>query len=353
MAGVVLIDPSKDGSWDSFVEAHPFGWVSHLEGWRRVIEGSIPRAKAFHFALLDGGQIVAGIPVYLLRGILQKWQVVSIPMATIADLLAETAEQGALLLKAVADFSHEKRAGFLEIRALNSAPLFPNDEFSVIREYKHHFIRLDRPPELLMKRFDRTCVRQRISRSSSSGVVVKGAADEAAVREFFRLYVLTRRRLGLPPQPYGFIRSLWETFSRSGHLAINLAEYRGENVAGILVLKMGKRLSAEYLVSDERFREFNPNHILLWDAIQTACREGREIFDFGRTHVENDGLMDFKKRWGTEVVDLPMYYYPKDAKAVRPAERSGFPYSWGSTALKRMPTPLFTMVGRAYYRYVA
>ncbi len=349
----VVIDPIADKSWDVFVEAHPYGWVSHLSGWKRVVERSFPRTKAYHVALYDKGRIVAGVPVYLTDGLLQKRRFISIPMSTICDLLAETDEQGETLVRFLEDQAKEKRVRFLEIRTLNSTRFLANGGFTGTYDYKHHFLRLNKSPERLMKTFDRTCVRQRINRANSSGVVVRKAAGEADIRALYLLYLITRKRLGLPPQPYDFIRTLWETFSGSGHLTINLAIFENRAIAAILLFKLGKRLSAEYLVSDERYRDHSPNHLLIWDAIQYGCREGCEIFDFGRTHAANKSLMDFKKRWGTEVVDIPIHYYPNAAATSGAPGKDGSAYSWGIPVMKKVPMPLFRMIGQFYYGYLA
>ncbi len=50
---------------------------------------------------------------------------------------------------------------------------------------------------------------------------------------------------------------------------------------------------------------------MFWCAINEAKRRGFEIFDFGRTELNNEGLRKFKLGWGT--IEEPLYYsyYPK------------------------------------------
>ena len=40
------IDPLKDSRWDGFVAGHPFGWVCHLSGWKKVLEELAELRKA-------------------------------------------------------------------------------------------------------------------------------------------------------------------------------------------------------------------------------------------------------------------------------------------------------------------
>ena len=54
------------------------------------------------------------------------------------------------------------------------------------------------------------------------------------------------------------------------------------------------------------YSNLNTNYFGVWEAIKLAHSEGYKIFDFGRTGINNDGLMSFKSRWGAKVVDLPI-----------------------------------------------
>ena len=37
----ILIDPASDSRWDEFVAAHPYGWICHLAGWKKVLEDTL------------------------------------------------------------------------------------------------------------------------------------------------------------------------------------------------------------------------------------------------------------------------------------------------------------------------
>ena len=106
-----------------------------------------------------------------------------------------------------------------------------------------------------------------------------------------------------------------EIFYPKDMIELPLAEKDNKIIAGMLLFKYKKRVSAEFAVSDKIFQKFSPNHFLFWNAIKISIREGFEIFDFGQTSPANKGLMKFKKRWGSEVVDLPHLYYPKESFA--------------------------------------
>ena len=43
-----------------------------------------------------------------------------------------------------------------------------------------------------------------------------------------------------------------------------------------------------------------------------AFRQGYAVFDFGRTSIKNQSLLDFKTHWGTTTIDLPNFIYSED-----------------------------------------
>ena len=92
-----------------------------------------------------------------------------------------------------------------------------------------------------------------VRRAVSEGLVVERRTDAEALEDFYRLHLQTRRRLGVPTQPRGFIRGLEQVFSDgAGHvLAVKDA---GRTVAaavfvsggagtGLQVRRLGRRLA--------------------------------------------------------------------------------------------------------------
>jgi lipid II:glycine glycyltransferase (peptidoglycan interpeptide bridge formation enzyme) len=223
---------------------------------------------------------------------------------------------------------------------------------AVSNRFKTHAIQLAAAPEEILRSFDRTCVRQRISRAEKSGIRLRTAKEEHDLKEFYRLYLMTRRRLGLPPQPFRFIRLLWDQFAPQGGLVIRLAEIDDQAVAGIMLLKFRDRVSAEYMVSDEAYRGMNPSHLLFWDAIQEAKAGGCTVFDFGRTDERNARLMDFKGRWGTVLRDLPVYHRRLNGSRSIGLSRDSSATLVLRAFCRKSPLSILEKVGNLCYRHL-
>jgi CelD/BcsL family acetyltransferase involved in cellulose biosynthesis len=338
-------------AWDSFVAAHPLGWVCHLSTWNRILEQVFPHIHGNILVIQDGGVIRAGMAVYSVKSRLTGNRLVSAPFATLCTPLTRSDGDTNSLLEALLELAESRRSRYVEVRTTQRLSVPAAERLYCCDVFKHHHLRLDGSLESLKQGFDRSCVRQRIGRAQKAGVQTCTVVDEQGIRAFYDLHVKTRKRLGLPPQPYRFIHSLWSLCAPSGLVEIELAKYRDTPIAGILLLRFNARVSAEYLVSDERHRDKSPNQLLVWNAICRAHDQGYRIFDFGRTDVANSSLMDFKRRWGTVESDLPVYYYPPSHFRSMTARRLRLqaPLEW---VVRHLPEPGDRWLGSLIYRHM-
>jgi lipid II:glycine glycyltransferase (peptidoglycan interpeptide bridge formation enzyme) len=181
---------------------------------------------------------------------------------------------------------------------------------------------------------------------------LRAGGSEEDLRAFYRLYVITRKRVGRPCQPYRFFREVWRRFHGAGRLALLLARKEDSCIGGLLAFKYKDRVSAEWAASDERYKNFSPNHILFWEAIKQACFEGYKVFDFGRTSKSNKGLMDFKNRWGTEVSDMYQLFFPMEVSRRLGGEEGSWIKSLVSAACRNAPHCLQPAIGGFIYRHL-
>jgi CelD/BcsL family acetyltransferase involved in cellulose biosynthesis len=349
---VSIVEPAREAAWDEYVASHPNGWICLSSGWKRVLEESFPHIKGHFLSMTDErGAIRAGLGLYSVTSRLTGRRLVSVPFATLSDPLVSNEAQWKALTDSAISMSKELKTDYLEIRTHSSTVQFPADRFGVIDSYRHHSIPLDRDLDQIKKSFDRTCVRQRISRAEKSGVAVQPVRTEKDLREFYRLYLMSRKRIQRPPQPYRFIRSLWSHFGPDT-VSVRLARYQHQYVAGIMLFRFRNRVSAEFLVIDERFLAVSPGHLLFWEAIREAWNRKDRSFDFGRTAATNTPLMDYKNRWGTTVTGLPIYISPPERAPGIGGREDSLKYRATRFLSERMPESLFVRFGNFCYRHM-
>lgn len=351
---VETIDPLADPRWDRFVEAHPFGLVCHLSGWKRVLEESFSHMKGHCLTLANGdGSIRAALPVFEIRSLFFGNRLVSIPFATNCDPLISSSEDMTALLDAAINLSIELHCPKIEIRTLSSYPVIRDDKIGNVVLNKSHQLSLESTLDDIMKAFSKK-IRQKIRKPLQGATEIQLAGNETHLAEFYRHYVKTRKRLGLPPQPYLFFESIWRNLWPSKHVALLLVRNEGKLVAGMMMFTFKGRCSCEYLGTDLGFKEVNANLdvFIYWEAIKWAHLQGYRIFDFGRTGITNEGLMFFKSLWGTKVVDLPQFYYPKRICSGLDSREESFSYNFIRKVAKNLPDPMFQWLGNMLYMHL-
>ncbi len=344
------IDPCKDPRWDEFVASHPYGWIVHLSGWKEVIEETFPHMKGHYLALVDSktNTIEAGLPIYEVRSWLTGNRLVSIPFATLSDPLAVNEIQLQKLLGTIESHAMAKKNHPLILRLFQTKDLFANRKANLSEMYLTHEMALQPNPETVQKTFSRN-VRRIINTFDNGPLTIKQASpdDLGSIGIFFDLYTKTRKRLGLPAQPFSMFRALFRLFAPEGHISLLTALHKEKPVGGLIVLKFKDRVSSEFLASDYALRDLNIDHFLYWNAIRSACQEGYAKYDFGRTAVSNSPLAEFKRRWGTREILLPEYSSPQNT----PKEDTSS-YKMIRTICTKVPTPLFQTFSRFCYRHL-
>jgi len=131
-----------------------------------------------------------------------------------------------------------------------------------------------------------------------------------------------------------------------------LAEKEDQPIAGMLLYQFRDRVSAEYLGWDRMFADVRPSTYIYWEVIKLARSEGYKIFDFGRTSKLNESLMDFKRHWGTYVVDLPQFYYPKSAGNRLRERENSLPYMFINIICRKAPDSSLKTIGKFCYRHL-
>ena len=352
MAKVTEIDPIKDQQWDEFVLAHPLGWLCHHSGWKRVLDRSFGHMKGHYLAIIQNGEIKAALPVYEVRSWLLGHRLISVPFATLCDPLVTSPAEMNTLVEETFNLMRSVRASSIEIKTLSSSTLVNNDNLSSNLYHKYHYMRLGDPPELLMKNFDRSCVRQKIAKAMKSNLTLEECRSEEDLRAFHKLHALTRKeRQGLPPKPYILFESLWQVFSPTNNVSILLCRWRDRIIAGVMLFKFRDRISIEIAAYDTKLVHLCPMHFLIWHSIQMAYREGYKILDFGSTPFLDKGLMDFKKRWATTVCDLVNFNHPRrESQHHERVESAG--YKIVQSILRRAPDAVVSTIGRFVYHHL-
>ena len=193
--------------------------------------------------------------------------------------------------------------------------------------------------------------RRSIRKARDAGVKISTGRDEAAMREFFRLHCLTRKRHGVPPQPYAFFSNIRRHLVDTGNADIMLASHHGRAIAAKIFLHFGRRVIFKFGASDLAFQHLRPNNLLMWEAIRRYAAEGMQDLHMGRNETDNAGLRRYKLSWGTSEGTLSYHRHS-------PAE-GGFIHGtnpqqgWQQAFFRKLPIPAMKIIGSVIYPHMA
>jgi lipid II:glycine glycyltransferase (peptidoglycan interpeptide bridge formation enzyme) len=195
-------------------------------------------------------------------------------------------------------------------------------------------------------------VQQKVRKSQKEGVRVRVAEKREDVLLYYNLHLQTRsKKHGMPSQSRKYFSTLWDTFAASGNLRLLLAEYEGRTIAGTIIFVFGTTIHSAYAASDENYLKLAPNNLLYWDIITWGCEQGYKTFELGRTARDNEGLMDFKRRWGAVQETLPYYYYPQTAGLASTSESSR-KFQLLTATWRKLPLGISAPLGGFLYKHM-
>jgi lipid II:glycine glycyltransferase (peptidoglycan interpeptide bridge formation enzyme) len=193
--------------------------------------------------------------------------------------------------------------------------------------------------------------RRAVRKAEQSGLSVEFSQSLEAVREFHGLLCITRKRHGVPPQPFVFFANIQRHILAQNHGWVVLARHGGVAVAGAVFFHSGTTALYKFGASDEKHQHLRGNNLVMWTAIKRYAQQGFEAMSFGRTALENVGLRRFKLNWGTQ--EYPIDYVQFDLRAHRFVSGRD-DYSGRYTRVFRfLPIPVARLIGAALYRHVA
>ncbi|MDH3223275.1 MAG: GNAT family N-acetyltransferase [Gemmatimonadota bacterium] len=334
---MTLVRLSPD-QWRDFALSHPDSTTFHHPEWQELLRSHY----GFRWmapALVERGDIVAAAPFLETRTFSGRRKLTCLPFSDCVTPLARGPDHLAEYWRALQQ-EPLNRYPSVVVRTGGPAPPVPSGT-----DWVRHLVDLRRAEEPLVLP---SSVRRNLRKAERAGLTYARRADPGAIEEFYRLHVLTRRKLGVPVQTRGYFRALHERIIASG-LGFVGAVSRGSEVIGAGVfLQFGSTLIYKYGASHPAALSDRPNELLFARTLGIAQDEGYARFDFGVTRRTNEGLRRFKEKWGG--VESPVFHayirgHPPDGS------RPGVAHRVAATAIRRSPTFVCRALGAALYRY--
>lgn len=338
-------------TWSSFVEKQVMETFYYDHRWFELIS-KLYGYRIIPLTTANGeGQITGFLPLCSVSSPLTGRRLVSLPFSDHCPLFATDEASAHSLIDQAIQLARQQKVKYLELRAGINDILAQRTEFTVSNLYVNWTLPLSDCPEDAWKSL-RKPVQHQIKKSQKLGVEVHTAQKREEMEIYYKLHLQTRtKKHGMPAQSKKYFFQLWDTFAASGTLQLLLAEYEGTAVAGIILLAHGETVHYAYGASDEQYLNLAGNNLLFWNAITWGCTRGYKKFDFGRTACENEGLMEFKRRWGAIKEPVPYYYFPQTAGLATTSE-SSWKYRLLTNCWRKLPMAITAPLGGYLYRHL-
>ena len=340
-----IMDPTADAGWDALLATHPRATFFHGAAWAKTL------AEAYGFrcryvAATRGNELRGLLPVIEARSWLRGMRGVSLPFTDECAPLASPDVPAGSLLDVATREGGARGWKYLELRGGHE--LFDGVPEAV--SFYGHTLRLDAPADDVFAKFE-SSVQRAIRKAERAGVTVRFGTDLESVRAYYRLHCRTRTKHGAPPQPFRFFRALCEHVLQKGQGFVALAMHGQRPIAGAVFFQSARQAIYKFSASDERWQELRGPNLVIWQSIRRLIDAGVTELDFGKTSLSNEGLREFKLRWGAEERQIRYARYC--------FARQGFvkisDLATGAQArlFALMPVVLSRWIGRAVYPHLS
>jgi hypothetical protein len=369
---IQLINPLDLPNWDDLISRHPSASPFHSSGWARVLQDTYGFTP-FYACVFNGNTLSACLPLMEVDSFLTGKRGVSLPFTDFCEpLLNGTVSSRELTDFAVA-FGRERHWKYLELRGGDFSIIHDNSTNSTTsprllqpsldpsdrnkrnqREepdkrylsFSHHILDLTPGPDRLFKGL-RESTRRNIRKAEKKGVTVRFATDLEAVKTYFRLHCLTRKRHGVPPQPWVFFENIHKNLISADKGFVALADYQGKKIAGAVYLTLGNSALYKFGASDLYYQNLRANNWVMLRAVRRLAEAGFRTLSFGRTEPENQGLIQFKSGWGGREESRDYFRYDFGVRDFIPGNGNGS--AGQEKVLRKLPIPVLKWLGKMFY----
>ena len=339
------LDPLRIPGWDALVATHREGTFFHGRGWASVLHDTYGH-RPIYFCRVRGARLEGLLPVMEVSSPWTGRRGVSLPFTDLCGLLPGEDGLARSLYEAAVRHGRERGWAYLECR--NNDHAWPGAEASLA--FRGHVIDLQRPEGDLFGSFAPS-VRRSIRKAQDAGLGIQFAASPEAAREFYALHCLSRKRHGVPPQPFRYFENIARRVLAEGSGFIVSARMGERTVAAAVFFHAGRRAFYKFGASDYAYQHLRANNLVMWEAIRRCAKLGCASLHLGRTSMSNEGLNQFKLRFGAqeESIEYCRYDFKRQAFAKSVDRADG----WVNRVFRLLPSPLFRLAGQVLYPHLS
>ena len=317
----------------------------HSREWARVLYESYGYEPVY-FSIFQSDKICSLVPTMQISSFITGRRLVSLPFSDFCDPFFHSIEDSSLLQNELISYSNKNRLDYIEFRS--SDMKFPPEPVEFRTDLRHILLFSANEKELFNCCSENT--RRNIKKAGKEGVQVIIKNDMKGLRTFYDMVCETRKRHGLPPQPYRFFKIIFKNIIYENTGDILLAHRNGSFIAGAIFFKFGRKILFKFGASFSKYHNLRGNHLVMWEAIKKYVNEGYSEFDFGRTELSHEGLRRFKLGFNTD--ERLIYNSRFDLKSQSYVSSETKTEGFYNHLFNKTPIFILKAIGNTFYKHI-
>ena len=312
----------SDNTWESVIQQCPNTTAFQSAAWGNVLTNSFKQLEPTYLLVKEDTKLIGGIPAFVFQPIpgIRLWHSMPWNLFGGVQIIDSVEVDQRDLISTVLTYIESKASenGLCELN-LTLTPNATVQYGDYLIEYGYqteerftHILNTNGDIDALWSSYNKR-VRGAVRKAQKSGVQVNDTESDEDLTEFYKMYLMTVKRLGGTPKPHMLMKMLLQ----QGVAKLAIASYEGRIIAGLLYLYYNQTVTLWCEASLPEYLQYRPNNAIFHHIITWACKEGYEQVDFGASPPENEGLIAHKEQYRAKKTDFCSY-----TKIVSPFKRS-------------------------------
>jgi len=329
--------------WDSLISMQKEYSFFQSSAWAHVLADTY-NYKPLYFTLFDRQKLLVLMPFMEVKSFLASRRGVSLPFSDYCDFINNASVKTEDIIQFLINYGEKAKWKYFETRGGTHMPV----DLTPAGSFYCHTLNFNGNEDLIFCGF-RDSTQRNIKKSIKENVVIKISHTWESLQEYYRLHCITRKKHGVPPQPHFFFKKIFEHIISQEKGFVALAIYNDIVIAGNIYFCIHKKAYYKFGASDQKYQELRATNLIMWESIRWLLNNGFESLCFGRTDMNNQGLLQFKRGWGAEEKTINYYKYDFNAEIfIKSASQNKYIIS----LMRYMPVSILKLLGSLSYKHM-
>ncbi|HEY1788678.1 MAG TPA: GNAT family N-acetyltransferase [Verrucomicrobiae bacterium] len=340
-----MVNPVQTSDWGVLLAGFSNYSFFHSAAWAKTLESAYGYTPVY-LTVEEAGAVRSLLPLMEVNSRFTGRRGIALPFTDeCGPLYDDDAWAHRLIQSAVA---LGKSRGWKSVEFRGGRELFPSAPAAV--SFHGHRLNLEEDEDVMFAGLDGS-TRRAIRKAEKGGLTVSVSGRMDALKTFYSLHCKTRRRHGLPPQPFEFFSNIYRHILSRDQGVVVTAHFQNRPVAASVYFHSGSSAVYKFGASDDSYQQLRGPSLVMWEAIKRLARSGVRTLEMGRTSVANEGLRRFKLNWGAR--EYKIEYVKYDLLRNTFVTDTDAATGWHNQVFRAFPLGLSRMIGAALYRHLA